>query len=155
MKIKSQKDFFSGVVYSTVGGAFAIGATNYTLGEGARMGPGYFPMMLGILLAIIGNAAENSTAIIMAHKGKMDLSINIAFGSSMQIAMFVAPVLVFAGYFMGQPMDFVFSEAEILAVFASAIVMKGIVEDGKSNWLEGLYLLGLYTIVGITFYFLR
>ena len=125
------------------------------VGEAAKT-MGMTPVFMGvILLAIIGNAAENSTAIIMAHKGKMDLSINIAFGSSMQIAMFVAPVLVIAGYFMGQPMNFVFSEAEILAVFASAIVMKGIVEDGKSNWLEGLYLLGLYTIVGITFYFLR
>ena len=70
MKIKSQKDFFSGVVYSVVGGAFAIGATNYTLGEGARMGPGYFPMMLGILLAVIGAAVIFGSLVVETEDGE-------------------------------------------------------------------------------------
>ena len=70
MKIKSQKDFFSGVVYCAVGGAFAIGATNYTLGEGARMGPGYFPLMLGILLAIIGAAVIFSSLVVQTEDGQ-------------------------------------------------------------------------------------
>jgi len=70
VKIKSQKDFFSGVTYSVVGGAFAIGATNYTLGEGARMGPGYFPMMLGVLLAIIGMAVIFSSLVVETEDGE-------------------------------------------------------------------------------------
>ncbi len=70
MKIKSQKDFFSGVVYSVVGGAFAIGATNYTLGEGARMGPGYFPMMLGILLAVIGAVVIFGSLVVQTEDGQ-------------------------------------------------------------------------------------
>lgn len=91
MKIKSQKDFFSGVVYSVVGGAFAIGATNYTLGEGARMGPGYFPMMLGILLAIIGAAVIFGSLVVETEDGEkvgkiawkplgFIISANILFG---------------------------------------------------------------------------
>jgi hypothetical protein len=70
VKIKSQKDFFSGVVYSVVGVAFAIGATSYTLGEGARMGPGYFPMMLGILLAIIGAAVIFGSLVVETEDGE-------------------------------------------------------------------------------------
>ncbi|MCA9805144.1 MAG: calcium/proton exchanger [Cyanobacteria bacterium HKST-UBA02] len=116
---------------------------------------GMTPVFVGvILLAIIGNAAENSSAILMARKNKMDLSINIVLGSSTQIAMFVAPVVVFAGWIFGQPMDLVFSEAEILAVFSSVIVLTLVVNDGKSHWLEGAYLLGLYVILGICFYFI-
>jgi len=107
-----------------------------------------------ILLAIVGNAAENSTAIIMAMKNKMDLSLNIVLGSSTQIAMFVAPVVVIASFIIGKPMDLVFSQAEILAVFASVIVVGRVVHDGKSNWLEGAMLLGLYTILGAAFFFI-
>ncbi len=116
---------------------------------------GMTPIFVGvILLAIIGNAAENSSAIIMAHKNKMDLSINIALGSSTQIAMFVAPVVVFAGYVFGQPMNLVFSQEEIVAVFGSVMVLNLIMHDGKSNWLEGFALLALYAIIGVSFFFI-
>jgi Ca2+:H+ antiporter len=106
-----------------------------------------------ILLAIVGNAAEHSTAIVMAWKNKMDIAINIVFGSSVQIAMFVAPVLVFAGLAFGQPMDLFFTEAEVLAVVASVFVVSKVVQDGHCNWLEGVCLLGMYLILAICFYF--
>jgi Ca2+:H+ antiporter len=117
---------------------------------------GMTPVFIGVvLLAIIGNAAENSTAIIMARKNKMDLSINIALGSSTQIAMFVTPIIVFTGYFIGQPMDLVFTPAEIIAVIAAVWVGWLTLQDGKSNWLEGTALLALYLILAISFYFIR
>lgn len=115
---------------------------------------GMTPIFVGvILLAIIGNAAENSSAIVMARKNKMDLSLNIVLGSSAQIAMFVAPVLVIAGAIIGQPMDLVFSLPEVIAVFSAVMILNLIVQDGKSNWLEGVCLLGLYAILGICFFF--
>lgn len=116
---------------------------------------GMTPIFVGvILLAIVGNAAENSAAIMMARKNKMDLSLNIVLGSSMQIAMFVAPVLVIAGFFMHQPMDLVFSQAENIAVFSAVFLGFLVLQDGKTNWLEGIGLLGLYAILGISFYFI-
>ncbi|MBK9774108.1 MAG: calcium/proton exchanger [Candidatus Obscuribacter sp.] len=116
---------------------------------------GMTPVFVGvILLAIVGNAAENSTAVLMARKNKMDLSVSLVLGSSTQIAMFVAPVVVIVGFILGKPMDLVFSQAEIIAVFASVMVVTRIVQDGKSNWLEGAMLLGLYAIVGVAFYFI-
>jgi Ca2+:H+ antiporter len=115
---------------------------------------GMTPIFVGvILLAIIGNAAENSSAIVMSRKNKMDLSLNIVAGSSMQIAMFVAPVLVFAGWAMGQPMDLVFTQKEIIAVVSSVVIMNLVVQDGKSHWLEGAGMLAFYAILGICFYF--
>ena len=108
-----------------------------------------------ILVAIIGNAAEHSTAILMAMKNKMDLALNIAIGSSLQIALFVAPVLVFASYLVAKgPMDLLFTPMEVVAIAISAAVAALIVQDGESNWMEGVLLLAVYTILGITFYFL-
>jgi Ca2+:H+ antiporter len=123
--------------------------------EHAAQSLGMTPVFVGvILLAIVGNAAENSTAVMMARKNNMDLSLNIVLGSSTQIAMFVAPVVVIAGFIMHQPMDLVFSQAEILAVMASVMVVTRVVQDGKSNWLEGVMLLGLYAIIGVVFFFI-
>lgn len=108
-----------------------------------------------IVVAIVGNAAEHSTAILTAMKNKMDLSMGIAVGSSVQIAMFVAPVLVFASYFVGpQPMNLVFSPAEVVAVTLSVLIAGQISGDGESNWLEGVQLLAVYLIMGFVFYFL-
>ena len=108
-----------------------------------------------ILVAIIGNAAEHSTAVLMAMKNKMDLALNIAIGSSLQIALFVAPVLVFASYLVAKgPMDLLFTPMEVVAIAISAAVAALIVQDGESNWMEGVLLLAVYTILGITFYFL-
>ncbi len=108
-----------------------------------------------IVVAIVGNAAEHSTAILMAFQNKMDLSLSIAIGSSVQVALFVAPVLVFASYFMAPtPMDLVFTPAEVLAVVMAVFITYQIAADGESNWLEGALLLAVYIVLGIVFYFL-
>lgn len=106
-----------------------------------------------ILVAIIGNAAEHSTAILMAMKDKMDLALNIALGSGAQIALFVAPVIVFASFIMGKPMDLCFSHFEILAIVVSVIILQYVATDGECNWLEGVQLLAVYTILGFAFFF--
>lgn len=106
-----------------------------------------------ILLPIIGNAAEHATAVTVAIKNKMDLSLSVAVGSSMQIALFVAPVLVIAGWIIGQPMDLDFNPFELVAVAVSVLIVNSICSDGKSNWLEGGLLLAVYTILGFAFFF--
>lgn len=107
-----------------------------------------------ILVPIVGNAAEHATAITVAMKDKMDLSVSVAVGSSLQIALFVAPVLVLAGWLFGQPMDLNFNPFELVAVAVSVFIANSISSDGKSNWLEGTLLLAAYTVLGFAFYFL-
>ncbi|MCV3212784.1 calcium/proton exchanger [Plectonema radiosum NIES-515] len=106
-----------------------------------------------ILVPIVGNAAEHATAVTVAMKDKMDLSVSVAVGSSMQIALFVAPVLVIAGRVFGQPMDLNFNPFELVAVTVSVLIANSISSDGKSNWLEGTLLLAAYTVLGFAFYF--
>jgi len=106
-----------------------------------------------ILLPVIGNAAEHATAVTVAMKNKMDLSVSVAVGSSMQIALFVAPVLVLAGWLMGKPMDLDFNPFELVAVVVSVLIANSISSDGKSNWLEGTLLLATYLVLGFAFYF--
>ncbi|MGH1393949.1 MAG: calcium/proton exchanger [Trichormus sp.] len=106
-----------------------------------------------ILVPIVGNAAEHATAVTVAMKDKMDLSLSVAVGSSMQIALFVAPVLVIAGWILGQPMDLDFQPFELVAVVVSVLIANSISSDGKSNWLEGTLLLAAYTVLGFAFYF--
>ena len=106
-----------------------------------------------ILVPIIGNAAEHATAVTVAMKNKMDLALSVAVGSSMQIALFVAPVLVIAGWVLGQPMDLDFNPFELVAVAVSVLIANSISSDGKSNWLEGTLLLAAYTVLGFAFYF--
>jgi Ca2+:H+ antiporter len=108
-----------------------------------------------ILVAIIGNAAEHSTAVLMAIKNKMDIAINIAVGSSIQIALFVAPLLVFLSYAIGpRPMDLLFTPFEVLAIALSVGIIALISQDGESNWMEGVQLLAVYAILGIAFFYL-
>ena len=108
-----------------------------------------------IVVAIIGNAAEHSTAVAMALKNRMELSLGIAIGSSIQIAVFVAPVLVIASHFIGpRPMDLVLSPAEVLSIFAAVLIVEQIAGDGESNWLEGVQLLAVYLILALVFFFL-
>ena len=107
-----------------------------------------------IVVAIVGNAAEHSTAITMAMKNKMDLSVGIAIGSSLQIALFVAPVLVFLSYAFGHPMDLEFSMPEIFAMVVSVYILFQISGDGETNWIEGVQLLSVYLILGILFFYL-
>jgi Ca2+:H+ antiporter len=106
-----------------------------------------------ILLPIIGNAAEHATAVTVAMKNKMDLSVSVAVGSSLQIALFVAPVLVIAGWLLHQPMDLDFNLFELVAVAVSVLIANSISSDGKSNWLEGTLLLAAYLVLGLAFYF--
>lgn len=107
-----------------------------------------------ILVAIVGNAAEHSTAVLVARKNQMDLAINIAVGSSIQVALFVAPVLVFVSHVIGRPMDLVFTTFEVLAVGASVAIVSLVSVDGESNWLEGAQLLAVYAILAMAFFFL-
>ena len=106
-----------------------------------------------VVVAIVGNAAEHSTAVVVAMKGKMDLALGIAMGSSMQIALFVAPVLVIAGHFMGQPLGLEFTILEVVAVMLSVAAVSLLVLDGKTNWFEGLQLLAIYLILAFAFYY--
>lgn len=106
-----------------------------------------------ILVPIIGNAAEHATAVTVAMKDKMDLSVSVALGSSLQIALFVAPVLVLAGYAIGQPMDLNFNPFELVAVVVAVLIANSISSDGRSNWLEGSLLLAAYVVLGCAFYF--
>jgi Ca2+:H+ antiporter len=108
-----------------------------------------------IIVPIIGNAAENSSAIRFAMRNKLDISLEIAIGASTQIALFVAPVLVFLSLLVGHPMDFVFSTFEVAAVGLAAVIVAQLSNDGKSNWLEGLQLVGAYVIMAISFFFVR
>jgi Ca2+:H+ antiporter len=107
-----------------------------------------------ILVALVGNAAEHSTAVMVALKNKMDLAYGIAVGSSIQIALLVAPVLVFASYFFGTPLDLIFTPFEVAAVTISVLIVGFVAMDGESNWMEGVMLLGVYLMLAIAFFFL-
>jgi Ca2+:H+ antiporter len=123
--------------------------------EGAREKLGVTEVFIGVILvAIIGNAAEHSTAVLMALKDKMDLSLGIAAGSSLQVALLIAPILVFASYAFGRPMDLEFTLPEVVSVLAAVVILAEIAKDGQTNWLEGAQLLSVYLILGIFFYFL-
>ena len=107
-----------------------------------------------IVVAIVGNAAEHWVAILVAYKNKMDLAVNIAIGSSAQIALFVAPVLVIASFFIGVgPMPLVFNGFELGGILIAIMVANVITHDGESNWFEGVQLLALYAILGIAFFY--
>lgn len=107
------------------------------------------------VVAIVGNAAEHSAAIMLAMKNKIGASVEIAVGSSLQISLFVAPVLIFVSFFMGGlsgTMDIVFSTIEIVAIAVSVFVAKSIIQDGETNWYEGLLLIAVYIILGVSFF---
>jgi len=107
-----------------------------------------------IVVAIVGNAAEHWVAVLVAAKDKMDLAVNISIGSSAQIALFVAPVLVIASFLMGDhPMPLVFNGFELGAIVLAILVANQVTSDGESNWFEGAQLLALYFLVGLAFYF--
>ena len=123
--------------------------------ENVRHSVGVTEVFIGVIVvAIVGNAAEHSTAILMAMKNKMNLSVGIAIGSSLQIALFVAPVLIFLSYVLGRPMDLEFTMPEVFAVVASVYILFQISGDGETNWIEGVQLLSVYVILGILFFYL-
>jgi Ca2+:H+ antiporter len=116
---------------------------------------GFGEMFVGaIIVGIVGNAAEHSSAIVLARKGKMDLSIGIAAGSGTQIALFVVPILVLVGVLLGQPFTLEFTLYELFTLFLAAIIMNLIAFDGKSNWFEGIMLTSVYIIIAIGFFFI-
>ncbi|HSF30325.1 MAG TPA: calcium/proton exchanger [Candidatus Tectomicrobia bacterium] len=123
--------------------------------EQAAEAVGMSKIFVGIIVvAIVGNAAEHSTAVMVAIKNRMDLSYGIAIGSSTQIALFVAPLLVFLSYLMApQPMDLVFTRGEVLAVILSTFMVAFAAGDGRSNWFMGAQLLVVYLILAVAFYF--
>jgi Ca2+:H+ antiporter len=107
-----------------------------------------------ILVPFFGNAAEHFTAVTVAGKNKMDLSVGIAIGSSIQIALFVTPLMVLMGWALGVPMTLQFGSFETLVTFLAVLIANFIIQDGESNWLEGAMLLITYGIIAIAFWFL-
>lgn len=106
-----------------------------------------------ILIPIIGNAAENSSAIIMAMRNRMDLALNIAVGSSIQVALLIAPLLVLLGMAFHQPMDLAFTAMEVASITLAVLVASSVIRDAETNWLEGALLLLAYAVLGVAFFF--
>jgi Ca2+:H+ antiporter len=107
-----------------------------------------------IVVAIVGNAAEHWVAVLVAMKNKMDLSVNIAIGSSAQVALFVAPILVLASFFIGpHPLALVFNGFELGAILLAVLIANYVTQDGESTWFEGVQLLAVYLVFGIAFYY--
>jgi Ca2+:H+ antiporter len=122
--------------------------------EHAIKGIGLSEMFVGIIIVpIIGNAAEHSSAVLMAMRNRMDLAVSIAIGSSVQVALLIAPVLVFVGLALGQPMDLAFNIFEVAAVTLAVGVATSVVRDAESHWLEGAFLLLVYGMLGVAFFF--
>jgi len=122
--------------------------------EEATKGLGFTPLFTGvILLPLVGGAAEYVTAVRVAIKNNMDLSVSVAMGSSLLVALLVAPILVLVGQFIGQPMDLNFNLFEVVAVTLAVAIANLISLDGRSNWLEGILLLATYIVLGAAFYF--
>jgi Ca2+:H+ antiporter len=142
------------LVLSTAGVAFLtellVGAVEPVV---ARLGISEF--FLGIILIpLIGNVAEHLVAVQVAAQNKMDLSVEISIASSLQIALFVAPVLVFVSLLMGNPLTLIFNQFELVALIAGVMIASLVSSDGESNWLEGAELLAVYAILGLAFYLL-
>ena len=146
------------VIILLIATAFVALLSEFLVGtiESVRDSVGLTEVFVGVIVvAIVGNAAEHSTAILMAMKDKMDLSVGIAIGSSLQIALFVAPLLIFFSYLFGRPMDLEFTMPEVVAVVASVYILFQISGDGETNWIEGIQLLSLYVILGFSFSIFR
>jgi len=116
---------------------------------------GLTPFFLGItVLAVVGNAAEYISAIYFARRDRMGLVLSITVGSSIQVALLVAPLLVLVSYLMGRPMDLVFANPlELVAIAGAAFIVNAIAEDGETAWFEGMLLLGVYAVLGLAFFF--
>ncbi len=140
-----------------IGAAAAIGWLSEMLvgsTEEAVKSIGLSQFFVGLILVpIIGNAAEHSSAVLMAMKNRMDLAVSIAVGSSIQVALLIAPLLVFFGVAMGQPMDLAFSTMEVASIGLAVGIATVVVLDAESNWLEGAFLLLAYAILAVAFFF--
>lgn len=128
---------------------FLVGST-----EEAVSSMGLSQLFVGlIVIPIIGNAAEHSSAVLMAMKGRMDLAVQISVGSAIQVALLVGPILVLLGQAMGQPMDLAFTVMEVASVAVAVAIASSVMQDSESNWLEGSFLLIAYAATGVTFFF--
>ncbi|HET7149654.1 MAG TPA: calcium/proton exchanger [Candidatus Nitrosopolaris sp.] len=117
---------------------------------------GFGEMFVGaIIVGIVGNAAEHSSAILLARRGKLDLSIGIAAGSGTQVAIFVVPILVITGIVLNRPFNLVFTIYELVMVFLATLILNLIARDGKSNWFEGIMLTAVYIMIAVGFFFVR
>jgi Ca2+:H+ antiporter len=123
--------------------------------EGSARQIGVSTFFLGVIvLAIVGNAAEYVSAVVFARKGRMDLALSISVGSSIQVGLLIAPVLVLVSYVLKEPMDLVFNNpVEIFAIAAVAFAVNAIAQDGEVTWFEGALLIGVYIVLGIAFFF--
>ncbi len=144
-------------VYVLLGAAVGIGFLSELLvgsTEATVKTLGLSELFVGlILIPIIGNAAEHSSAVMMAMKNRMDLAVGIAVGSSVQVALLVAPILVFLGLAMGRPMDLAFTTMEVASVALAVGVASSVMRDAESDWLEGAFLLIAYAVLGVAFFF--
>lgn len=105
-----------------------------------------------ILIPIVGNAAEHVTAVICSIKGRINLAIGVSLGSAIQISLFMTPFLVVLGWIIGQPMTLYFKSFETITMFVAVLIVNYLIQDGKSNWLEGAQLMAVYAIIAIAFY---
>lgn len=122
--------------------------------EGAAEGMGLTKAFVGfVIIPIVGNAAEHSTAVIMAFRLKMDLALGVAQGSSTQIALFVIPAMVMLGWAIGQPLDLQFGVFETVITWLSTVIVASVINDGSTNWLEGAMLIASYIIISSAFFF--
>jgi Ca2+:H+ antiporter len=123
--------------------------------EGASHSVGLSPFFIGVfVVGIVGNAAEHWVAVVVAHKNKMDLAMNIALGSTAQIAMFVAPLLVLLSFAFGpHPMALVFNGYEIAALISAVLIANFVTSEGESTWYEGVQLLAVYVVLGVLFFY--
>ena len=123
--------------------------------ENVVQGLGVSEFFLGIILIpIVGNVAEHLVAVQMALRNNMELSVEIAVSSSLQIALFVAPLLVFISLWLGKPLQLIFNQFELIALGAGVLIASLVASDGESNWLEGASLLAVYIILGLAFFLL-
>ncbi len=145
-------------VLSLAGAGIAVGVMSEILVGSiseASESIGLSPFFVGVIVvAIVGNAAEHWVAIYFAARDKMDLAVNIAIGSSAQIALFAAPVLVLLSFFIGPfPMALVFNGLELGAIFLAILIANQVTQEGESTWFEGLQLLAVYVVLGLVFFF--
>jgi Ca2+:H+ antiporter len=128
---------------------FLVGSINYLV-ENTSVNEAFVGL---IILPVVGNAAEHVTAVVVAGKNKMDLAIGVAVGSSIQIALFVTPVIVLLGWILGKDMSLFFSLFETVSLFVSAFIVNFLVLDGRTNYLEGALLVAAYIIIGLAAFF--
>jgi Ca2+:H+ antiporter len=141
-----------------VGGTVLVAVESYLVsgslqGTAARLGLG--SLFIGVIvLAVIGNAADIIAAIYFAQQDRMGLVMGLCLGSSVQVALVLAPALVLISYFMGHPMNLIFANPlELIAIVGAVFAVRSIAADGETNWFEGVLLVGLYALFGITFFF--